>query len=223
MNCEEINNSLDAIIDGELSEKQYKEIQSHVDICEHCRHLLQREERLQASLRGLPVKSYRPGFAKHALEKAKSKHEQQKRRFWRYGIGGAMAAGVALFFVGSLFFTTPENRFADMPEITLSLDESRDVRLVLNSAANLEDATFTVQLPPNVELKGFPGRQVITWKGKLKQGKNLLVLPVMASGPVAGEMTTLIEHADKKKTFHIRMEGGELKKSRNQNHLINIA
>lgn len=215
MNCKTANQYMDDFLDGNLDKIKAIEVQSHIEACGACSEVVHREQKLRAALRDLPVPVHRPGFVEHALKKARQQHELNQRRNRKYTVGGALAAGIALFFVASMFFATPSDNNGTMPNITLALDESRDVRLVFNSTMSMEDATFTIQLPDNVELKGFPNQQMVSWKGQLRQGKNLLVLPVTARGLVEGDLIALIEHSDKKKTFHLRVETENIKKSTN--------
>lgn len=213
MSCESTIRYLNDFLDGALNEDKHQEIQSHTNICAACRRVMEREQDLRAALRSLPAPELRPDFAQSILAKARQRHE---RRFRRWGaLGGAIAAGFALLVVASLLVTTPTNQIAAVPKIMLEKGQLREIKLVFNSKSNVDGATFVVQLPGNVALKGFPHQQSISWKGRLKQGKNLLVLPVMATGPVEGDLITWIKHAESKKAFHlaIQIDEGDLSRS----------
>ena len=213
MSCETTSQYLNDFLDKCLKEHKYLEIQSHIEICEACRGLVEREQELRAALRGLPAPELRPDFVQSTLAMARQRHERQTRR-WGV-LGGAIAAGFVLFVVVSLLVTTPMNQTTVVPRVTLEKGQVREIKLVFNSKTNLDGATFVVQLPGNVALKGFPHQHSVSWKGRLKQGKNLLVLPVMATGPVEGDLITWIKHAESKKAFHlaIRMDEGDLSRS----------
>ena len=213
MSCETTTHYLNDFLDGGLDEDKYQEIQSHIHMCEVCRELVEREQNLRAALRDLPSPELPPDFVSSTLAKARQRHERQTRR-WGV-LGGAIAAGFALFVVASLFVTTPTNQTAAVSKVMLEKGQVREIRLVFNSKTNLDGATFVVQLPGNVALQGFPHQQSVSWKGRLKQGKNLLVLPVMATGPVEGDLITWIKHAENKKAFHlaIQMDEGDLSRS----------
>ncbi|MEJ2572470.1 MAG: zf-HC2 domain-containing protein [Gammaproteobacteria bacterium] len=213
MRCETTTQYLNDFLDGGLDQPQLQEIQSHIDECEACHGLVQREQGLRAALRGLPAPELRPDFLRSALAVASQRHERRARR--RAALGGAIAAGFALFVVANLLVMTPVNKPGPVPQITLAQGQLREIKLVFDSKTNVDGATFIVKLPGHVALKGFPHRHSISWKGQLKQGKNLLVLPVMATGPVEGDLVTWIEHAENKKAFHlaIQMKGGNLSRS----------
>jgi hypothetical protein len=213
MSCETTTQNLNDFLDGSLDGLKVEEIQSHIKECEACRRLVDREQGMRAALRELPVPELRPDVVRSALAKARQGHERRARR--RLAMGGALAAGFAIFAVANLLVTSPVNNPAEVAQITLVKDQIHEIKLVFNSKNDVDGATFTVQLPGNVALRGFPHQQAVSWKGRLKQGKNLLVLPVMATGPVEGDLITSIENAESKKAFHlgIQMEAGNLSRS----------
>jgi hypothetical protein len=213
MNCITTIQYLDDFLDGSLARPKVQKIQSHIDGCESCRALLRQEQVLRAALRSLSVPELRPDFARSILNEARQRHERKATR-WRT-LGGAIAAVFALFVVANLFAPLALDTPATVPQVTLAKGQLREIKLVFNSKTNVDGATFTVQLPGNVALRGFPHQRSVSWKGRLKQGKNLLVLPVVAQGPVEGDLITWIEHEENKKAFHlgIRMEGGNLSRS----------
>ncbi len=223
MNCQDLQNRLDDFLDGALDEAAVQEIERHLDACPACRERLAQTQRLRDALRALPVSGPSPGFYDRALQHAMA-HETEAHRH-RWYRGAALAAGVALV-VGGLLWQRPipDARMesnaeqvavtkrpqtmaaAEIPGLSIQLNETRDVKLVINSPTTLAQATFTVVLPPGVELKGYPNRREITWEGNLKPGKNLLVLPVIARAPGGGELVASISHGDKRKVFRVRME-----------------
>ena len=220
MSCEMTTQYLNDFLDGGLNENKNQEIQSHIKICETCRGLVEREQDLRAALRGLPAPKLRPDFVRSTLAMARQRREQQTRR-WGV-LGGAIAAGFALFVVVNLIDTTPMEQAAAVSKVMLEKGQVREVRLVFNSKTNLDDTTFVVQLPSNVALQGFPHQQSVTWKGRLKQGKNLLVLPVMATGPVEGDLIAWIKHAENKRAFHLAIQMNEGDLSRSSYRLVDM-
>ncbi len=207
MNCDATIRDLDEFLDGTLHRESSASIQLHANSCMACRGLLERGRALRDALRDLPVPAVDPGFMERAFTQARQRHQQKRTlaRRWTYGAGGALAAGLALFVATTIMFPGPADNSRDLSVITVALADRADVRVVVHSTADLQDATFTVSLPDNLELKGFPGARVIRWDGRLNKGKNLLVLPVIAHGPVAGELTTLVEHEHRSKAFRMNV------------------
>jgi hypothetical protein len=221
MNCETTTRYLDDFLDGALDSTKEQEIQSHINSCESCRKLVQRQQALGTALRELPVPRLRRDFAQFALNKTRQQHAFQRKR--KAAMGGAIAAGFALFFIVNLLVNAPVDNHSVVPEVTLVKDQIHEIKLVINSKRSIEDATFSVQLPRNVALKGFPNQQAIRWKGHLRQGQNLLVLPVIAQGPVDGELITMIKEAEKQKAFHINIQMDEINRSRSSYRNVGVA
>jgi len=213
MSCETTTQNMNDFLDGSLDRQKVHEIQSHIQGCEACRRLVEREKDLRAALRDLPVPELRPDFVRSILAKARHGHERRARR--KLAISGAVAAGFVLVVVANLLTTSPVKNPVEVAQITLEKNRIHEIKLVFNSKSDVDGATFTVQLPGNVALRGFPHQQFVSWKGRLKQGKNLLVLPVMATGPVEGDLITSIENVKSKKAFHlgIQMEADNLSRS----------
>ncbi|KAF0190600.1 MAG: transmembrane anti-sigma factor [Gammaproteobacteria bacterium] len=207
MNCDATIRDLDEFLDGTLPQESSASIQLHANSCPACRGLLERERALRDALSGLPAPTLDTGFMERAFMQATQQHQQKRTlmRRWTYGSGGALVAGLALFVVTTVMFPGSADNTGDLSVITVALADRADVRVVVNSTADLQNATFTVSLPDNLELKGFPGTRVVRWDGRLNKGKNLLVLPVIARGPVAGELTTLVEHENKSKAFRMNV------------------
>ena len=221
MNCKTLTQKMHDYLDCILPEPEAHEIQLHISKCEVCRKMIRKEESLRSMLQDLPAPALRPGFAQRALYKARKQQKRQQQQ--RLGIGGAIAAGFVLFFVANLFLPIPESTINNVPEITLAMNQVRDIKLVFNSKESIDNAVFIVQLPNNLELNGFPDQHTISWKSKLQRGKNLLVLPVVAHGPVENDLIATIEHATKKKTFHLSIETGGINKFRSSYQTTDMA
>ncbi len=206
MNCLEIQNKLDDFLDESVSDAERQALDAHLKDCAQCRQALEKAQMLRGALRALPVEGPGEGFYERALHHA-MEHDRRRPHFY---VGGAIAAGFALMLVGSLLFKQPAMESGqlsqEIPGLTISLNEARDVKLVFNSSQALAQATFTVLLPPGVELRGYPDQREITWEGSLQKGKNLLVLPLIARNTGGGELTAYVSHGDKRKAFRLRME-----------------
>ncbi|MCP5092342.1 MAG: hypothetical protein GY949_15620 [Gammaproteobacteria bacterium] len=167
------------------------------------------DQALQALLKDYVVPDAPEAFYEQAL--ARATHEgtrRQKRRWLMTGFGSAVAAGLVLWLVSGLFLTTPPSPTAnpDIPGITMMLEEPRTVNLVFASSRALDSAMLTVMLPDGIELAGFPGQREITWQTSLVEGKNLLPLELVAVSSIGGEVLARLEHDNRERTFHLRIE-----------------
>lgn len=167
------------------------------------------DQALQSLLKDYPAPEPSAGFYEQALARATHEGSRRQRNRWLMtGFGSAIAAGIALWFVGGFFFATPEATLpeATIPGITMTLEEPRTVNFVFASATALESAVLTVSLPDGVELAGFPGQREISWETSLNEGKNLLPLTLIAVSPLGGEVLARLEHDNRDRTFRLRID-----------------
>ena len=168
-----------------------------------------KEQELLDLLKEYPAPEAGPGFYDRALIRAVHKGSRRQRNRWLLaGFGSAIAAGLAIFVITTMFMTTPQLPEAEpsIPGVTIAMEQERTVRLVFSSAEALETATLTVSLPDGIELAGFPGQREITWETSLKEGKNLLPLTLVALTPAGGELLARLEHKDRNRTFRLRVD-----------------
>lgn len=169
----------------------------------------QQEQALQALLKDYPVPEASEAFYDQALARATHEGARRQRNRWvMTGFGSAMAAGIALWFIGGFFMTQPDLPVAEpgIPGITMTLEEPRTVSLVFASATALDSAMLTVTLPEGIELAGFPGQREIAWQTSLNEGKNLLQLELIAISSLGGEVLARLEHEDRGRTFRLHIE-----------------
>ena len=166
---------------------------------------------IQALLRDYPAPAAADGFYEQALVRATHEGSRRQRNRWLLtGFGSAVAAGLALWFVGGFLLgaadlPTPHDN-ASIPGITMTLAEPQTVRLVFASAEPLQNATLTVMLPDGIELSGFPGQREISWQTSLKVGQNLLPLNLIATSPMGGEVLATLRHDDRGQSFRLRID-----------------
>ena len=85
--------------------------------------------------------------------------------------------------------------------------ELKTVRLAFNSRKAMDNVTLTLELPPNAELAPFPGRQTISWTVDLKQGDNVLALPINVLFPGSGKLVAHLDDGTRRKTFSTAIPG----------------
>lgn len=212
MTCKDLKDTFDDYIDGVLDETSATRLEQHVASCDACQQLVNREQRLGSLLRDYgessvptPSAAY---FDRALIAAARAGNKQQHKRSWMTGFGSAVAAGLAIWILGSTLITAPDTAPVDVkiPAITMSLEAPRTVNLVFSSASDLENATLTILLPDGIELAGFAGRREITWVTGLRKGKNLLPLRLIATAAVGGELLATLRHGEDDRTFRLRIE-----------------
>ena len=169
------------------------------------------DQEILALLKDYPMPEATAGYFDQAVVRATHEGSRRQRNRWLVtGFGSAIAAGLALWMIGGFFLTTPDLPQADptIPGITMTLEEPRTINLVFASAEPLDAATLTVQLPPGIEMSGFPGQREVTWETSLAAGKNLLPLKLIATSPLGGEVLAILRHDNRGRTFRLQIDVG---------------
>ena len=212
MSCTHINEKLDDFMDDALDDAEIALLNEHIDSCDSCRQALESEHRLRGLLRDYPVPAPDAAYIDAAL--AKASHDGaliaasgQRNRWIMTGFGGAIAAGLVAWIIGGVLLQTPDDSdpAANIPGVTMVLEEPRTVNLVFSSETELNNAVLTVNLPAGIEIEGFAGQREISWTTSLQAGKNILPLKLIATTPHGGELLARLEHDDRNRTFRIRV------------------
>lgn len=214
MSCQHLANRIDAFLDGDIPEGERAALEAHVHDCADCSALLARENRRQRLMKAQPVPEPTPDVFDRMLEAA-GERATRERQSWRMkkAVGGALAAGLIAWSLVSVFnrssLPTPAPLQAQAPapvaSVTMTLQETRTIRLVFASPDDLNDAKLSLVLPPGVELAGHDGEQQVRWKTNLQRGKNVLPLKLVVREGAGGELLARLEHGDRQKTFRVRV------------------
>lgn len=222
MNCNETLHCLDGFLDAALTAEQRQSFLAHVASCADCQQQLQLAQELRQSLRDLPVPPPRDGFYDEVLARAST----EKRRFgyWHRAVGGAIAAGLGLVFALNLWLMPPDGlpggQPVDIPTVQIALQQTHDIKLVFHADHALANARLTLLLPEDIELAGYDGQRELSWNTQLKQGENLLVLPVTARRVGTGILTAELEHQGRKEVFTVRMDSSPMQQSSNSDRIL---
>jgi hypothetical protein len=201
MTCRDSTASLDDYLDGQLEAVARQALETHLQQCPRCRLEHERAATLKAALRALPAPAPRPGFASAALARAvRGGHDR-----WRPLVAMALAASLVLALAVALVVGTGPVP-APVQTVTLTLEQPETLRLKFNSAKALPVATLSLALPENLELVGYGARRELTWQADLKEGGNLLQLPLVARGAIKDELVARLSHGQSTKTFRVRIE-----------------
>jgi len=205
MGCNRLKDCLDTYVDGELPERERAGLDEHLRGCAACSELLARERRLRQMLNALPVSEPSPGFMQEITMRA-SAQTSSRRRQWMAALGGALAAGLAITWVAlAPLGGEREEAASSVATVTMTLHETRTVRLVFGSAEEIRDARLLVTLPPGVTLAGHGARQSIRWRTSLRPGNNVLPLELVVNEGTGGDLVARLEHGDKHRTFRVRV------------------
>lgn len=207
MTCNELKAVLDDFVDGELPTATT--LQAHIETCEDCRTLVNKELELRESLKDYGEAAMprmdAAFFDRALLNATRAGTRRQRNRWVMTGVAGTIAAGLIMWMLGGVLLETPDVTQPTVPAIVMTLEEPRTLKLVFSSATALANATMTVILPQGLEVEGFAGRSEITWMTSLDAGRNVLPLTLIATSPQGGELMATLRHDGDDKTFRVKV------------------
>jgi anti-sigma factor RsiW len=202
MECRDFTLQLDDWLDGQLDAFRERAIREHLNRCADCRRRHEHALAVQAALRELPAPAPHPSFVDQALSRAVRATPARAPSTRRFVLGMALAASLVLAVALGVFLPM---RPAPVQAVSLTLERPETVRLVFNSAKPLQAATLSLALPENIELVGYDGQHELSWQTDLKEGRNLLQLPLIARGAVNKELVARVSHGGGSKTFRLKI------------------
>ncbi|MDH5423687.1 MAG: zf-HC2 domain-containing protein [Gammaproteobacteria bacterium] len=203
-NCKIVLTELDDFLDGGLNPVQHDQLQSHIAGCKSCYQAWQQELQFRQALQDQVVPAPAFGLEERAFAKIPRQQPAKARRnTFAAGFAGAIAAGLMIMTAASLFFS-PATEQA-IPDITLSLHQSKKVNMVFDVPEMVADATFSMKVPAHVEIAGKTDLHQIEWKTALKKGKNQLSLPIVAKIAESGELVAEIRYGNQIKRFRMKL------------------
>jgi anti-sigma factor RsiW len=203
MNCERVVELLTGpVADGSAEERRIAS--EHVAGCEDCRNAVAAVHALRlASL--APVPAPRPGTFERVMAHSTqqpARHRSARAPFWLgMGAGAALAASVAAAIVMLAPQVVTDAALTATPQLSLAVNETRDVNISLTTESALVDAEILVTLSGAVGVNGYEGQRRLQWRTDLDAGTNRLTLPIVASGIEGGQVLVEVVHEDRRRTF----------------------
>ncbi len=203
MECRDFALQLDDLLDGRLHALGRNSAQEHLERCPDCRQLHEHAVAVLETVRKLAPPALQPGFIDQALSRATRPAVGAARPKWRPVLGMALAASLVLGVALGVFLAT---RSEPVQAVALTVDRPETVRLMFNSAKPLKAATLSLALPENVELVGYGNRRELSWQTDLREGGNLMQLPLVARGVAKQELVASLSHGGNSKTFRLKID-----------------
>jgi hypothetical protein len=126
---------------------------------------------------------------------------------WIAAVGGALAAGIALVAVN--YYRGADDGARAVPSLTMSLNETRDITVTIDSPEAFMDVEVRVLLAGGIELKGLSGRHELKWKTDLEAGINRLTLPIVAADSSGGKLLVAVGYGAKQRAFVVQIDVDE--------------
>jgi anti-sigma factor RsiW len=201
MECRDFVLQLDDLLDGGLDAARQRPLQEHLGRCPDCRSRHAHAVAVREAVRKLSPPAMHPGFVDQTLSRATRPVAGAAHR-WRPVVGMALAASLVLGVALGVFLATQPV----VQTVALTIDRPETVRLMFNSAKPLKAATVSLALPENVELVGYRGRRELSWQTDLREGGNLMQLPLVARGVTKQELVASLSHGGSSKMFRLKIE-----------------
>ncbi len=203
MECRDFALQLDDLLDGRLHALGRKSVQEHLERCPDCRQLHEHAAAVLETVRKLTPPAMHPGFIDQTLSRATRPAVGGAHSKWRPVLGMALAASLVLGVALGVFLAT---RSEPVQAVALTIDRPETVRLMFNSAKPLKAATVSLALPENVELVGYRGRRELSWQTDLREGGNLMQLPLIVRGATKEELVASLSHGGSSKMFRLKIQ-----------------
>ncbi|MBD3639737.1 MAG: zf-HC2 domain-containing protein, partial [Marinobacter sp.] len=205
MSCREIRVSLVAYLNNELPAQHREQVAEHVATCASCSRALEAErllgEKLQVRQR-IPEPSRE--FESRVLSAATgpTRHGRWSHRVLGGAIAAALALGVSLGVILNKGASPEPQQLASqqVSEPVVFEPVEQTVKLAFRSGQALDNVTLTLELPPNVELSPWPGRQELSWQISLDAGENVVSLPLKVLFPGRGELVARLNTGEQQKS-----------------------
>lgn len=204
MNCKDIYIHIDDFLSGELDRQETTLFEQHLATCKTCQDQIGQRQVMLDMLGNLPYEEPDEDFSQRAFDKVKRLHQPHSKRHFAAGFATALAASLVIWFVSTVFI--PVANMHQPQEVTLTLNTTTDVRLMFDANEDLENVRLSLNLPANMQLKGFPGQHQISWETRLKKGPNVLRLPIDVTNAGDGELIARLHYGDKMKTFKLLLK-----------------
>jgi hypothetical protein len=155
------------------------------------------------------------GLTRRLVARA-AESEPARRRPQRYAIAATPLVG----FPGGLLIwhaldtltggTEPVTAEEPAAQVSLALMQTESVRVAITAKRPVNNALMTVELPPGVEIAGYPGQRRLQWHTDLTAGRNQLTLPLTARRAVSGGMVKArVEYEGRHKQLAIRVDADD--------------
>lgn len=215
MNCHDIPEWFDAMLDEEIRLPAHRELQQHLNTCADCTTALIEHQEYRKQMRQLCVPEPESGYYALLLRQARVEGEQQlqgqiarRHRFQGFAAAAALAFGIFAVFnfnQSRPFADIGSEQFAQQNELV-----SDEITVLINVPADMPGASLALEFPAELSLQGFDNEQLLAWQVDLKKGANTITLPVLASAAYAKGQTLLvsaqIEYNNKSKYFQLPVE-----------------
>jgi hypothetical protein len=207
MTCEKTQTQLNDYVDGTLTVLQREVISKHCEKCKTCAESLEKLRAQIAALRSLPVppasESFYQNVVANAVERAQQDQSARVKHASFYKFATAAMISALVVWLGFIAVPQTEDRELYLVEVD---NEVRTIQVAIESEQTLDSVSMHVELSDNLELSGFGNKKIIKWSTGLREGVNVISLPIVGIAEGRGDITTRVRLNGKEKVMHIKTE-----------------
>lgn len=210
MSCGELRANMDALLSGDLSRSEQVRLFNHAAFCGPCGNYLDRAREVQKLVAdSAPMGPVPADLGERVFRAAGAGEHSAWLDSWPRSVAVAAVVLVALLLWPLTYWNHTDTGTIEQAGGPLEMwePEVRQVRLAFSSDEPLENVRLTLELPDNVELEPYPGRQSLSWHVDLSAGDNVLTLPLRVLYPAEAELVARLDVGDRRKTFRAPIPG----------------
>lgn len=162
----------------------------------------QTDDAIISAIKRIPVPTASKDFNSRVIENAVNSGASARAPLLPIVAGSIAASFIAWFIMASFVFGGANE--TSIPRIDLVEDEIKTVKLAIESESTVNDAKMTIELTDNLRLVGYENQQLLKWSTTLKQGINIISLPVSAVALGNGAITAIVQSNGKERVFKIQ-------------------
>lgn len=202
-----IQQACDRYLDGDLSPEEGAEFERQLAASPQARDVLNRERRRRELLRGLPLEAMSPDFADRALAAARRRQRTRYARNASIGLAASVVLAVLVLLRpgGSGVEPLPQLA-ANSATVVISMGQPEVIRLRIRSNQDVQNVRFDVQLPEPLRFASAGSERSVQWSGGLKQGINVLDLPVVGQAAADGQIVARVSAGQYEREFRMAVQ-----------------
>lgn len=178
--------------------RQAAEVKDHLGGCAACRAFLADVERVQRVLQDDDCPQMPVDLPQRLLT------HRRRTLLPAAAVAASLVLGVALVLGVTQPWIGTER---EPPALVYGGDwRAETVTLSLQSERDLRDVSIRLELPPQVEVDGHPGRRTLEWTDDLLAGPNKLRVPLVVMGDAQGELVATLSHEGRSRNLRVPIE-----------------
>jgi len=197
----------DRYLDGDMTPEEVAGFERRLSASREAMDALNRERRRRELLRGMPIEPMSADFVDRALGAARRRQRTRYAQKAAIGLAASFVLAVlVLLRPGGSGLEPPPQVAARVATVVISMGQPEVIRLRIRSNQDVQNVRFDVQLPEHLRFASAGRERSVQWSGGLKQGVNVLDLPVVAQAAADGQIVARVGAGQDAREFRLAVE-----------------